>query len=652
MASFRALITFTVCVTSQAIAQSGPPRLDSLWKVWSNTGLPDTTRLQAINEFTGYGFIYTDPDSAIHYSGIMYAFAERKKAVKYMGQALVMKGLAQGNKGDQAGCGESLAKAASLFQSIGDKRDLAVALNNMGNNDIGRGDLAHAIEHLTQSLRIMEEREDSSMVARLLGNIGVIYDMQGDTANALDYYHRRIAIAEAISQKDILGEALANIAMIRQNQKRYAEATSGYERALSLAREIGYVSLEQNCLQSLGSVRVETGDYEQGLALFHQALDLSNKIDDQNGVANAESNIGDAYLRKGDLPEARSWGERALALARKTRQITGQQQSAELLYKVYKASGQHRAALDMHELYVTLKDSVDRDENKQEVMRQKFQYDYDKKEALLTAEQDKKDSIAAEELRRRNLQRNAFIGGFALMVLLAGVFFTQRNRINREKKRSEELLLNILPEEVAEELKAKGAAEAVHIDRVTVLFTDFKGFTEMSEVVTPQQLVRDLNECFSAFDRITERCGIEKIKTIGDAYMAAGGVPTPNTTHAIDVIKAALEMRDFIDEGKSRKVAAGLPYFDIRIGVHTGPVVAGIVGVKKFQYDIWGDTVNTASRMESSGEAGRVNISEATYALVKDAVTPLGAPAFKFTPRGKVQAKGKGELEMFFIEAA
>jgi class 3 adenylate cyclase len=242
-----------------------------------------------------------------------------------------------------------------------------------------------------------------------------------------------------------------------------------------------------------------------------------------------------------------------------------------------------------------------------------------------------------------------------------------RTEIQKEKEVSEGLLLNILPAEVAQELKRNGAAEARSIDEVTVLFTDFKGFTAMSEVVGPKDLVHDLNECFSAFDRITEKYGIEKIKTIGDAYMAAGGLPTPNTTHATDVIKAALEMRDFIAEGKARKIAAGLPYFEIRIGVHTGPVVAGIVGVKKFQYDIWGDTVNTASRMESSGEVGQVNISEATYRSVVGSQLsvdghgegsrtsndqPLTTPAFVFTPRGKVQAKGKGEMEMYFVSSA
>ncbi len=228
---------------------------------------------------------------------------------------------------------------------------------------------------------------------------------------------------------------------------------------------------------------------------------------------------------------------------------------------------------------------------------------------------------------------------------LERVVMQRTEELRAEKQRSDGLLLNILPEEVAEELKAKGEADAKQFDSVTVLFTDFKGFTALSEKMGPKELVHDLNECFSAFDLICQKHGIEKIKTIGDAYMAVGGLPVPNTTHAMDALQAALDILGYVDREKERKKKAGLPYFEIRIGIHTGPVVAGIVGVKKFQYDIWGDTVNTASRMESSGEVGKVNVSGATYALVREQAESL----FDFTPRGKVLAKGKGALEMHFV---
>jgi len=283
-------------------------------------------------------------------------------------------------------------------------------------------------------------------------------------------------------------------------------------------------------------------------------------------------------------------------------------------------------------------------------------------------------------------------GRLRLFVACAGVFFFQRHSICTARERSDELLLNLLPERVAEKLKNMGVASAKHFDSATILFTDFKGFTEASEKLSPQELVEELNTCFKAFDQIITFRGIEKIKTIGDAYMCAGGLPDPKTSSPAAVMHAALEMQAFMIARKKERDAQGLPDFEMRVGIHTGPVVAGVVGVKKFQYDIRDDTVNTASRMrhrpdlsgESSGEVGQVNISESTYALVREVkegreeneaakgsnpqsrhagttthVTrqPATEPAFIFRPRGLacpglragVQAKGKGEMEMYFV---
>jgi class 3 adenylate cyclase len=211
-----------------------------------------------------------------------------------------------------------------------------------------------------------------------------------------------------------------------------------------------------------------------------------------------------------------------------------------------------------------------------------------------------------------------------------------------QKRKSDDLLLNILPSEIAEELRETGSSKARRYPSVSVMFTDFKDFTRLSEQLTPEQLVNEIDYCYREFDRVIEKYGLEKIKTMGDAYICAGGLPVMNFTHPEDAVAAALDIRDFMDEYKSGRTNMNEPFFEIRIGLHTGPVVAGIVGSKKFAYDIWGDTVNLAARMESSGEINKVNISDSTYQMVKD--------KFTCTRRGKVEAKNKGEIDMYFVE--
>lgn len=218
----------------------------------------------------------------------------------------------------------------------------------------------------------------------------------------------------------------------------------------------------------------------------------------------------------------------------------------------------------------------------------------------------------------------------------------QRDLIEREKEKSDNLLLNILPAETARELRQSGSAKAQYYDLVTVMFTDFENFTQASEQLSPQKLVAEINYCFSEFDKITTKYGIEKIKTIGDAYMCAGGLPIADKDHVEKVVLAALEIQEFMENLKKEREAIGETCFGLRIGIHSGPVVAGVVGIKKFAYDIWGDTVNTASRVESGGVVGKVNLSETTYQLIRT--------KFKCTYRGKLPVKNKGEIEMYFVE--
>ena len=238
----------------------------------------------------------------------------------------------------------------------------------------------------------------------------------------------------------------------------------------------------------------------------------------------------------------------------------------------------------------------------------------------------------------------------SITLLLVAIFFILRNYRNQkktnkllsiEKQRSEDLLLNILPAEVADELKDKGTAEARYFDHVTVMFTDFVNFTQASETMNPQQLIDELHTCFKAFDEIIGKYNIEKIKTIGDAYLAVSGLPVADEQHAEHIVRAALDINEFM---RQRQLKMGEKTFQVRIGIHSGSVVAGIVGVIKFAYDIWGDAVNIAARMEQSSEAGKVNISESTYNLVKD--------KFVCTYRGQIQAKNKGDMSMYFVEKA
>jgi class 3 adenylate cyclase len=230
---------------------------------------------------------------------------------------------------------------------------------------------------------------------------------------------------------------------------------------------------------------------------------------------------------------------------------------------------------------------------------------------------------------------------FAILAMMSYVYSEAARKaeamLELERQKSEKLLLNILPVSIAQRLKDDESVIADHFDSATVLFADIVGFTAMSEKILPTELVGRLNRIFSAFDELAERHGLEKIKTIGDTYMVAGGFPDLNANHAKDVSAIALDMLQALEECNCEMDDS----VSVRIGIHTGPAVAGVIGIKKFVYDVWGDTVNTASRMESSGLPGRIQISEQTAAMLDD--------DFEIKERGMVEIKGKGLMKTFWL---
>jgi adenylate cyclase len=275
-----------------------------------------------------------------------------------------------------------------------------------------------------------------------------------------------------------------------------------------------------------------------------------------------------------------------------------------------------------------------------------YGFDLEKKEDEIGLLEKETQIQQLKEKKQQSIIYASVIAIFLIFLLALGLyrrynFIKETNRIiEEEKNRSDNLLYNILPEETALELKLNGKVQAKKFDSVTVLFTDFKGFTHFARDLSPEELVNSVDFYFSKFDQIMRKYGMEKIKTIGDAYMCAGGLPFPTTDHPFKMILAAFEIVEFIEESK-KNVEDDITNFDIRIGINTGPIVAGVVGIHKFAYDIWGDTVNVASRMETLSNPGRINISENTYELVKD--------VFQCKYRGEIEVKNRGMMKMYFV---
>ena len=610
---------------------------DSL-KELLKTKLPDTTRVTVLNALSK-SYFNVAPDTSVKIANSSKELAEKINFKPGLALALKNMGIAYYLQGNYIDAINTWQKALEVYKSNGDKVGVANMLSNQGAVYFNQGDDDKSLELHLQSLKMSEDVNDTLRIVTSLTNIGAIYLNKSATyKKAIDNFKRAYTLSKLIDDKYMIGTSAVNLGELyyRLNDDSTAmvylnEAQKAYAGTEDLPYALNYQ----------GRVYVRQKEYSKAIETHLEALNISEKLDTKLDKTQSLVGLAQAYLAKGDLGLAIKRFLEAVDIGKSLNANMEVKDAYEGLAQAYSQKNDYSNAFKYQNLLLSIKDTIYNINTDKKLGTLQFTFDLEKKESqinLLT-----KDKVIQDQtIKRQKLIRNGFVGGFLVVGCFAFIFFGQRNRISKEKKRSDELLLNILPEETAEELKLTGTAQPQSFDLISVMFTDFKGFTQLSEKLSAKELVNEINECFSAFDHIMTKYGVEKIKTIGDAYMAAGGLPTPNQTHAVDVVNAAIEVREFMDAHKAKKAAAGQLFFEIRIGVHTGPVVAGIVGVKKFAYDIWGDTVNTASRMESSGEIGKVNISGTTYEMVKD--------KFKFQHRGKIQAKGKGEIDMYFVE--
>lgn len=582
-------------------------------------------------------------------------------------------------------------KALEIRRKSGDQIGVASLLNNLGNAYESQGEYEKALINRRESLNIVEDLGDSIRIARAHQNLAGLFESMGLLPEAYEQMNAAREIFEIYGDKKGLAYTYTTLGHIRFELGMFNDAKRWYRIALGMKRKLGDPTLVADALSDLGVVLDEMNSQDStrlAIELYQEALKIRERYDDQPGLADLYNNMGVGYKHLGQFGTALYWLHKSQKIYTAINDQPGQMKVCNSLGDAVFGQKKYREALAYTNRYFQLAKQIGDDKFIQraykdfakiyaaigdykkafEYRKQYDEFRWSKLDEARAKDFERKDVLFSDGRRQREIERQqaeleraktrawVLVGGAAALALLTLLLYSRnriRARANRElaakndaiqqeRERADSLLKNILPEKTAAELKEKNSVQPVRYESVTVLFTDFKNFTKIGEQLRPEALVAELDESFRLFDEIIEKHGLEKIKTIGDAYMCAGGLPEPSQTHALDTVRAAIEMQARLKSLMKQKAAEGKPVFEMRIGIHTGPVVAGVVGSRKFAYDIWGDTVNTAARLEQGGEAGKVNISETTWKEVEK--------EFNCLYRGKLPAKNKGEIAMYFVE--
>lgn len=493
------------------------------------------------------------------------------------------------------------------------------------------GNLEEALDNYFKSTEAARRADFVRGEGSAYGAIADVYSVSNNHNNAMLYYNKAIATLRKAGDSIALAAAISNAGDDYLNNKIYDSALLYFKESEKIFEKVDYPAGKGYSLGNIGMVYANLGNEQLAEANINEAIRILEALEDYYPICVYLISMADIYEERSDEKAALNYALRSLQLAQQYG-LKEQISKANLkLSQLYEKAGNNNESFKYYKSHIVYRDSVNDVNSVQKMADLRTNYEVSQKQVEV--------DLLAQKARNQKLLNLSLFIIIGLGLLILGTLYWYYRAIAREKKISESLLLNILPAATAKELKQNGKVEAIKFDSVTVLFTDFVQFTKVAERVEPEQLVKSIDFYFKGFDMITTKYGLEKIKTVGDSYMCASGLPTVNETHARNVIAAATEMIELVRSEFNSDDE--LNHFEIRIGVHTGPVVAGIVGIKKWQYDIWGDTVNIASRMESNSKPGRVNLSETTYQLVKD--------EFTCEYRGEIEVKHHGSMKMYFL---
>ncbi len=561
---------------------------DSLESIYYSGKFVENDRLQLLFNLARN---HPDPEKILKYSNELLRRSKASDSITYIIRAYVQKGNALRLKGDLNLALQSFLDGFKIANKEERQLELGVLYKNIADVYSGMGDYQNAILNYKNAIPILKAENDSIHYADALENIGDEYNLKLlKPDSALIFFKESGAIYRAKDYKLGMAYNLGNIGLAYALKGENGIAERNIGQATEMLEELGDYHPICVYLTYMSDIYAERGDWDAAFGFAHKSLELANQY-------SLKKQISDAYLKLSELYEKRGNPDESL--------------------KYYKS-------------HIAFRDSVTNIGVVQEMANQRV------------AQKQIEVDLLNEKKNKQDIINIAMIIIASLTIILLLTLYWYYRAISREKKTSENLLLNILPSDTAEELKEFGKVQAKKFDSVSVLFTDFKDFTRYSSTLTPENLVRSVDYYFSKFDEVIGKHGLEKIKTMGDSYMCAGGLHFHEDDHAIKMMQASFEMVQIMEESKND--SDNIMAYDIRIGVNTGPVVAGVVGTKKFAYDIWGDTVNVASRMESNSERGKINISQNTYLLIKD--------TYDCEYRGEIEVKNKGMMKMYYVNNA